>query len=568
MRDNDNGNDNTNTNTPNRVRGPTSALSSFLREHGIRVVNQSRRSRRENSGNNESNRTESEASTNITINSAAAEETVSETGTTTIRSAAQTTSVSYRATASSSSKSKKNKKRKRKNGTDDDDDDDDYIGSDDDFSPSTSRKIPTGRARILFCTKCNGRFVLKTNENETLCSNCRAGPSKKPATRKKKTPPAIKKTTYPKEHLPSLQDICISIVANYIDQVESFGFISDDNFEKLAKIISRNRKLNNQTAKLFMEPYRKFLSLYDCTNMTEDGLYMISQFCPRLTKLQLIYCGHMTDRVLNGYKERLHHLSSLEVSGAFLVTKKAWISFFECVGPRLESFSIRHSARFTKECLEALVTYCPNLKELKLGHLSHLDSDWLTLISQLKNLKTLELAWTTHGHTFKTQDVVDMLSEIGSQLEELTIRGGHDLTDDILYEGLLKNCHRLKKLGLEQCEKLSAKAMVEFLDNWETKGLSHLNISRCILFDDEVIKAVIRHSGETLKQLNLHSLELVTATGLESLAGSESESTACKGLTHLNCGFVRSMDDFVLQKLINCCKSLEHVQVWGCHLVK
>ncbi|KAI9485176.1 MAG: hypothetical protein EXX96DRAFT_544163 [Benjaminiella poitrasii] len=569
---NDNNTSNSNNApTPNRVSGPTSALSSFLREHGIRVVNQSRRARREtNSRNDNTAETDSSLSVNVSTAEMQTEDAVLETAAQSqVTTTSITTAVSYRATTGSS----KTKKRKRKNG---DDSDDDYMDSDNDFAPSSSRKAAIGRSRILFCTQCNGRFVRKTEESEdvTICPNCRAGsPSSsskksKSAVRRKRTlPAATKKSIYSKDLLPSLQDICISIVANYIDEVESFGIISDDSFEKIAKIISRNRKLNNQTAKLFMEPYRKYLSLYDCTNMTEDGLYMISQLCPNLVKLQLIYCGHITDKVLGGYKEKLHNLKSLELSGAFLITKEAWISFFKDIGSRLENFSIRHSARFTKECLETLVMCCPNLKELRFGHISHLNSDWLTVIAQLKNLKALELSWTTHGHTFRTEDVVDMLSKIGSQLEELSIKGGHDLSDDIVTNGILKYCCRLKRISLEQCDQLSAKTMVEFFDNWNAKGLSHINISRCILFDDEVLKAVIRHSGETLKQLNLHSLELLTPAGLELLAGNGNDLAACDALTHLNCGFVRSMDDFVLQKLINHCKSLQNIEVWGCHLV-
>lgn len=476
-----------------------------------------------------------------------------------------TPSTSSAASTSTSSK-KKNSKRKRKNDDSSDDDSDDA----NDYAPSSSRKALPQRALVIFCVNCKGRFIRKIGDDDTvnLCSNCQSGSSKTAAPKKKKKIlPSVKKHVYSDNILPSLQDICISVVADYIDDVESFGFISDESFEKLAKIISRNRKLNDQTSKLFMEPFRRKLRLFDCTNMTENGFFMISQFCIRLQALGLSYCGRITDKVLSAYSERLHDLKSLELSGAFLITKEAWKSFFESVGSRLEEFGLRHSARFDKSCIEALTQHCPNLRKLELGHLNKLNSDWLFDIAKLEKLESLELAWTVDGNTLETDDMIHLLSKVGPKLKSLSIRGGTDLNDEILTEGILKHCTRLKKLNLEQCEKLTAKAMVQFLNDWRCEGLDHLDLSRCILFDDEVLKAVVQHSGNSLKHLSLHSLELLSPTGLELLAGNGDDLPSCQNLTHLNCGFVRSMDDFVLKKLITSCTALRNIQVWGCYMV-
>lgn len=42
--------------------------------------------------------------------------------------------------------------------------------------------------------------------------------------------------------------------------------------DKLAKIICRNRKLTNQTARLFLEPRVIDLNLYDCTSKQLTGI--------------------------------------------------------------------------------------------------------------------------------------------------------------------------------------------------------------------------------------------------------------------------------------------------------
>ncbi|KAI8069073.1 uncharacterized protein B0P05DRAFT_194533 [Gilbertella persicaria] len=550
MSNNNNNNNNDTNNSNNRVSGPTSALTSFLREHGIRVPNTGRRARREAQRNNEIPQEQEEQQPES--------------------SAAPTarTSMLYRP---SERKTKDSKKRKKNDGSDESDSDSSFDPND--FRPSSSgpRKLPTGRARIAFCDQCKGRFVRKTeNENIITCPKCLAGetPSKKPSLSRKRTIPAVqKKKIYCEHQIPSLQEICVSVVAEHIDEIDTFGIISDESFEKLGKIISRNRKLTDQIAKLFMEPDRKILSLGDCSKMTDHGLYMISQFCIRMERLSLIYCGHITDRTLLAYCDRLHHFKSLELSGPFLVTKEAWIKFFETMGPRLEGFSLANTARFLQECVDALVMYCPNVKKLKLKQLSHMSTNWLASLAKLKKLESLELAWPTHEYKFDTKDMVHLLSKVGPHLKELSVKGGHHLTNEILSEGILKHCQNLQKLSLEQCGQLTAEAMVEFLDNWKARGLVELNVARCTSFNDDVLKAIVRHSGQSLKRLNLHSLQLLTASGLELLAGNGSDLKPCRFLTHLNCGFVRSMDDFVLKRLIDQCESLENAQVFGCNLL-
>ncbi|CEP16482.1 hypothetical protein [Parasitella parasitica] len=573
MSNNRNHNENNNSNH-NRVSGPTSALSSFLREHGISIPNASRRARRERQEQMEQQNATAETTPEpqATTPEPTNDSTMAESSAASSRTAAQNATSSILYNPRGSKKSKKRPRKKGDGGSDDSFDEDEDDDNDDDFAgPSSSRRAAQGRARIVFCTKCKGRFVRKNNvdENITICPDCQAGPSTvKKQTRKKKVIPTIKKQTLSTEVMPSLQDCCIAVIAEYIDEVENFGDITDDSLEKLAKIISRNRKINDMTSKLFMQPFRKQLSLFDCTNMSDHAFFMISQFCPRLQYLQLVYCGQITDRSLKAYQERLHDLKSLELSGPFLITKEAWISFFETVGARLESFEVRHTARFDKECMEALATHCPNMRKLKFGHLSQLNSDWLLCIARLKKLETLELAWTSNENTINTEDVVHLLAQVGSGLKDLSIKGGHELTDEILSKGILQYCNYIKRLNLEQCECLTAPAMVEFFNQWQAKGLTHLDISRCSKFDDTVLEAVLRHSGTTLEYLNLHSLvELTAAPGLEMIAGNGDDIAPCLSLTHLNCGFVRAMDDFVLQKLIQHCTSLETIQVWGCHML-
>lgn len=562
MSQNNNNQNNRNRPSNNRVRGPTSALTSFLREHNISIENRSRRARREEREAATVNTEDGEPMEGVVQTEVAAQ---SSSSTTT-----ETTTLLY----TPSKKTAKGKKKRGRESDSSEDDDDDAK-----YAPSSSRKVVPGRSRIVFCSECKGRFARKIeNDDQTVCNDCINGTTaanKKKATTRKKQIVSIKKDSITKETVPSLQDVCIAVVVDYIEDVDTLGVISEESLEKIAKIISRNRKLNDVTARLFMEPFKRRLDLYDCTGMNEVSLLNISQFCPRLEHLNLVYCGHITDQVVKAYYDKLHFLKSIHLSGAFLVKKETWNEFFEKVGTRFESFGLRYSARLLKENIDCLVKHCPNVRELKFGHLSAMNSDWLAPISTLKKLQVFEFAWPAMDKQLNTEDLVDMLSKVGPQLTELSIKGGHDLDDKFITEGILKHCRNLKKLSLEQCGKLTAKAMTELFKSWDNKGLTHLDLGRCLLFDDQVLWAIIRHSGATLKHLSIHSLEEITSTGLEALGGGDiqvnetevEKFSPCTELTHLDCGFVRAMDDFVLKKVVDNCTSLEKVQVWGCHLL-
>ncbi|KAI9258314.1 hypothetical protein EDC94DRAFT_543332 [Helicostylum pulchrum] len=548
----DNNNNRRNGAGTNRVSGPTSALTSFLREHGISVRNRSRRERREEE---EEQRAAAEAS------SAAASQEVNQEaeameGVELTNSTAQSsslTSIVYRRSTRSSAKKRK--------GDDSDNDDNNDLN---DFAPSSSRKTAPSRARILFCTECKGRFARKLDdaEDQTVCPNCLNGITalKKKRVVKKRQIVSIQKDAVSKNVFPSLQDICISVVAEYIDDVESLGIIREESLEKLSIIICKNRKLNDVTSRLFMDPIKKSLAFSDCTLMTNVSLLNVCQFCPKLEFLELVYCGHINDKVLDAYAERLRNLKSLKLSGAFLISPAAYNRFFEQVSKGLQVFELRHSALFSQENIESLANHCVNLRELRIGHLHKMDSEWLVSIAKLQNLTTLEISWCSE---LQTKDAIHMLSKIGNQLTDLSIRGGNELEDSFLIKGILKYCNKLEKLNLEQCDQLTATAMVTLFKHWKSKGLTYLNISRCLLFDDRVIHAVVRHSGSTLKYLNIHSLSLLTAAGVELLG----ETDGCEQLDTLDCGFVRSVDDFVLKKLIDRSPLLNTIFVWGCPLL-
>jgi DNA repair protein RAD7 len=152
------------------------------------------------------------------------------------------------------------KKRKKEDSDDSSDSDDDV------FMPEgASRPRSNPGVSVVFCGTCKRRFTRRAHQTVDTCLTCLSGDPKKPAAKRKKVITRINKNVQKTQRVPSLQDVCIGVIAENIEDVESFGFIGDDSLGKLSKIISKNRKMSSEISRLFMEPLTRQLHLYDCT---------------------------------------------------------------------------------------------------------------------------------------------------------------------------------------------------------------------------------------------------------------------------------------------------------------
>lgn len=156
-------------------------------------------------------------------------------------------------------------------------------GDTSDFEDSLAANAPVP-GQIAFCAECNCRFTVTAYSRASedgdglLCYPC--GNKKKknaPAqttTRKKQTPAArANKKSHARALLDgdtsgikSLQDMCIDVIAKHIDDVETLGHIGSHNLDKISQILCKNRRLNDQTIKLFFEPAEHVLRFYDCSS--------------------------------------------------------------------------------------------------------------------------------------------------------------------------------------------------------------------------------------------------------------------------------------------------------------
>ncbi|KAJ2984696.1 hypothetical protein NUW54_g10414 [Trametes sanguinea] len=160
-------------------------------------------------------------------------------------------------------KEKEKAKKKAKKG-----DDDDYEDEDEDPYSALSKmwkddlpKPPVGSFEN--CVRCQKQFtvtkytVAANPPPGYLCHPCAkssgSDPFKKPAAPRKRKPAGDKRKveSYEERRLPSLAAICIQVISKHIDDVEALGDIGSMNLDEIAKALAKNRSLNVENAPLF-----------------------------------------------------------------------------------------------------------------------------------------------------------------------------------------------------------------------------------------------------------------------------------------------------------------------------
>ncbi|TIB88200.1 RIO1-domain-containing protein [Wallemia mellicola] len=248
-------------NTNNTVRGPTSALTSFLREQGITGPAGYPYRRLDQPANNQT--TPANASTSQTPL------------------------------------------------PQDQSSDSEDLDRDDDIEPSSKRlKVQTqidqeedpytapsraestssgGIGSKTACIECQSKVIITKYTPPgpdgigVLCPKCTTAlgidPFKQDQPKRKKAPKREKRNI-PSIELPkkpkSLSDYAIKVIIDNIDHVESLNEISINALETIAKIISKNRSLNPRTLQLFLGSHQESLSLYDAANLDTECLKSIA----------------------------------------------------------------------------------------------------------------------------------------------------------------------------------------------------------------------------------------------------------------------------------------------------
>ncbi|KAF9522608.1 RNI-like protein [Crepidotus variabilis] len=586
----------------NNVRGPTSALTEFLKDSGITATTIARRvaTRNQNddqpvAGPSNTPATPSTPATTsrrrrLTRTSGFASDELDEPETTEPLNDAmdvdneeeeKATAPKKRKltkAAEAKLKAKEKKKRGKKDSDEEDEDEDAYTKVSKSLWATNSPKPPVGS--FAKCTICKNQFTvtkytMAANSGDGwLCHTCaKAGgkdPFKKPAVPKKRVP-ADKRTvtSFQEKRFPTLVTLCIQLITEHIDDVDALGDIGTMNVEAIAKALSKTRSLTPQNAQLFYNSTNKSLTLFDVTSLNSPALETLAYHNSNLVSLRLDFCGQLTDESLKVWTTSLPSLERLELLGPFLVRPPGWQAFFKA-HPNLEGFLLTQSPRFDITCMQALVSNCAGLKDLRLKEVGLIDDSFVAEIQKLDSgVRLLDLS--DPSKTCSQSAIIELMTAIGSTLEHLDLSKHDDLGHDFLTEGLQPHVTQLETLALAYLPELTDDGVAQFFKEWKNAPLRSLNFSRNQELAGSSLNAILKHSGERLEHLNINGWKTAPENELKRIGRT------CVELRKLDVGWCREVDDFLLLAWLNGekvrgavkggCKRLEEVKVWGCNKV-
>ncbi|KAH9961086.1 RNI-like protein [Russula dissimulans] len=521
----------------NNVRGPTSALTEFLRESGISHALIRRRGQQQQQQQAEagpSNASGSGTRTPLEKQKAAA------------------------------------KKRAKKHDNDDyEDDEDEYTALSKSLwtNKSSNPKPPVGS--LEKCAKCSKQFTVTKYTMVAnpppgyLCHSCAkasgADPFKKPTAPRKRKSAAEKRivTNYQKRKFPTLVSLCTKIISKHINDVEAFGDIGSINLDKIIRVLCRNRSLTPENATLFYDVKNTNLSIYDGTKLEQNALKTLALLNPNLTSLRIDFCGHLDDAVLDAWSTSLPSLTRFELLGPFLVRVPAWVRFFQS-HLQLEAVLLRHSPRFDLECMSTLANCCSSITELCLKDIGKLDDTFLPYISSFRQLKQLDLS--SPQTSCSEGGLIDLLEKCGARLTHLDLSGHEELGDDFLKYGIQEYAPNLVSLKLDNLPALTDEGVAVFFRTWQPSVLSNLSIARAPNVGTQALPALLECAGSTLSTLSINAWNETTAEALTDIANAQELRT-------LDIGWNREVDNFVIKAIMDGCPKLEEIKCWGCNRV-
>ncbi|KAG6883917.1 hypothetical protein C0993_002851 [Termitomyces sp. T159_Od127] len=600
----------------NNVRGPTSALTEFLKASGITATSIAARVQNEeqpvagpsgtrNSENEEDENANSEdgdearqrpnrrrrASKSVGYDSDNLDGEQER-----MPQPAKKRKLTKAAEAKLKAKEKANARKKKKDeNSDDNEEEDPYRALARSWGGNSTSPTKPVIGNFEDCAKCKVQFTVTRYTMPAvpgpgyLCHRCAKesgnDPFKKPAAPKRKKVPAEKRTVvnFEEKRFPTLASLCIQLITKHIDDVEALGDIGVMNMDAISKALSKNRELTPKNVHLFYNVANTTLTLYDATNLPSPALETLVLLNPNLTSLRLDFCGHMDDKAISVLSSSLPSLKHVELLGPFLVRSAAWVTFFES-HPTLETFKITQSPRFDIEAMLALKKHCTStLTALRLREIGAMSDAFLDAIGNFKKIEELDIADPGKTNECAAEALQGVLSALSGTLRSLDLSRHEQVTDSVLTEGLVGTCY-LEELVVQNAPLLTDSGVAEFFGTWKNQPLRRIDMGRNHNLGSAALVALLKHSGEKLEELGINGWGSVEAQALKLLGRLGGE------LRKLDVGWVREVDDFLVKEWMEGdaeedlesgkkkarkqeavrsagCTRLFEVKVWGCNKI-
>ncbi|KAL1544700.1 hypothetical protein AAHA92_21518 [Salvia divinorum] len=361
------------------------------------------------------------------------------------------------------------------------------------------------------------------------------------------------------KQVPSLQDICLSILSSNADAVTSLDFVPDALRHKICWFLCDNRSMDGHFLELLVHDTPTEIRLRDCSWLSEEQFVKIFGGCntSKLTVLQFDQGGGcMPDYVLHSTLARLPNslpaLTAISLKGAYRISD-AGLNMLASAAPSLKSVDISQCPLLTYEGICSLASSLRFvLRELYIDNSHGIDA--MLILPALQMIGNLEVLSVAGILTVSDDFVSEFVSTHGSRMKELVLADCIELTDSSL-EVIGDKCPNLQAIDLTNLRKLTDISIGRLANGCQ--AIQMLKLCRNS-FSDEAIAAYLDVNGAFLKCLSLNNMIQVSRLTALSLARN------CKNIRSLDLSWCRNLTNEALGLIVDSCLLLEVLKLFGC----
>ncbi|XP_008786637.3 uncharacterized protein LOC103704910 [Phoenix dactylifera] len=360
--------------------------------------------------------------------------------------------------------------------------------------------------------------------------------------------------------IPLLKDLCLKVLSDNAEEIESLEGIPDVIKHKLVLMLCRSRKMSSRILGLLISGTPTEIHLSDCSWATEAEFEGIFVRCntDSLKVIQLDLCGrcmpdYVVDAILARSPNSLPSLTTLSLKGAYRLSDDG-LNAIVSSAPLLCSINLSQCSLITSSGIINLVDKLVSvLRELYIDDCQNVDA--MVILPALRKLKCLEVLSVAGIQSVCDKFVHRLIPVCGSNMRELVLAGCQKLTAASI-KTIGENCSRLCTLNLRNLNRLNDSA-IEHLANG-CRLIQKLKLCRNA-FSDEAVAAFLEASGGSLTELSLNGVEKVaqhTAVAISRKCSSNLQS--------LDLSFCRKMTDEALGLIVDNCSNLRILKLFGC----
>ncbi|KAL3625302.1 hypothetical protein CASFOL_030756 [Castilleja foliolosa] len=361
------------------------------------------------------------------------------------------------------------------------------------------------------------------------------------------------------KHIPSLQELCMSILCKNADAISSLEFIPDAMRHTISWFLCDGRGMKSRFLELLVRGSPTEVRVRDCSWLTEELVIKIFDGVDASNLMVLQFDlggGCMPDYILHATLARspncLPALTTLSLKGAYRLTDVG-LRMLTSAAPSLKSINISLCPLLTSAGICSLLNSLRlNLRELYLDYSDGVDAMLiLPAMLQLEKLEVLSLAGI---QTVSDDFISKFVSANGCRMKELGLADCSELTD-LSLEVIGSTCSELRALDLSSLRKLTDVSMGHLANGCPM--IEILKVCRSA-FSDEAVSAYLDCRGESLKDLSLNNITRVSNNTALSIARK------CRNLRRLDLSWCRNLTNEALGLIVDSCSLLEVLKLFGC----